>query len=60
MRYRVASREGLKIIVTPVERDLHRRLRICAVETDRTLEQTCRLAFEHFLESRQADSGASS
>jgi plasmid stability protein len=49
MSYCAASREGLKLVVTPVRPDLHRRLKIRAAETDRTLEETCRIAFEQFL-----------
>jgi len=40
---------GLRILVVPVEPVLHRRLKVLAAASDRTLEQTCRLAFEQFL-----------
>ena len=49
MSYYAASRDGLKLVVTPVEPSLHKRLKVLAAETDRTLEATCRLAFEQFL-----------
>jgi hypothetical protein len=49
MASRTASRLGLRILVVPVEPVLHRRLKVLAAASDRTLEQTCRLAFEQFL-----------
>jgi hypothetical protein len=49
MASRAASRLGLRILVTPVEPTLHRRLKVLAAASDRTLEATCRLAFEQFL-----------
>jgi hypothetical protein len=49
MASRTASRLGLRILVVPVEPVLHRRLKVLAAASDRTLEATCRLAFEQFL-----------
>jgi hypothetical protein len=49
MPYYTASRAGLRVLVTPVQPALHRQLKILAAQSDRTLEQTCRLAFEKFL-----------
>lgn len=53
MSYYAASRRGLKLVVTPVRPDLHRRLKVLAAQSDRTLEQTCRIAFEQFLNTVQ-------
>jgi|HubBroStandDraft_4_1064222.scaffolds.fasta_scaffold150066_2 hypothetical protein len=49
MSSRAASRYGLRILCVPVEPALHRRLKVLAAASDRTLEATCRLAFEQFL-----------
>ena len=49
MSSRAASRYGLRILCVPVEPVLHRRLKVLAAASDRTLEATCRLAFEQFL-----------
>jgi hypothetical protein len=44
-----ASRTGLKVLVTPVKPTLHRRLKIFAAQSDSTLENVCRAAFEKYL-----------
>jgi hypothetical protein len=49
MKFYAPSREGLRLVVTPIEPALHRKLKIFAAGADYTLEQTCRLAFEKFL-----------
>jgi plasmid stability protein len=42
------------MIAIPVRPDLHRRLKIRAIETDHTLEETCRRALEQFLNAAQS------
>jgi hypothetical protein len=51
MAYYTASRAGLRVLVTPVKPDLHRKLKVRAAETDSTLEQVCRIALERYLDS---------
>lgn len=49
MRTRNPSREGLRMVSIPVKSDLHRKLKIAAAVTDKTLEEICRAAFEKYL-----------
>ena len=51
MAYYTASREGLKVLVTPVQPEMHRKLKVFAAQSDRTLEQTCRFALEKFVDT---------
>jgi hypothetical protein len=46
-----STREGKRLIVTPVEAALHRKLKIAAAASDHTLEEICRAAFERYLAS---------
>jgi hypothetical protein len=54
MASRAASRQGLRILVIPVQPPIHRKLKVFAALSDKTLEQTCRLAFERFLDAAQS------
>ena len=46
-----SSREGLKKILVPVEPELHKRLKLLAVQQDRTMESIMRAALTEYLDA---------
>ncbi len=46
---RAKSRAGMKLLLTPVEPSIHKRLKLLAVQQDRTIEATVRVALAEYL-----------
>jgi hypothetical protein len=48
-RFHAATREGMKRLLTPVSPELHKRLKMLAVQQETTLEAITRAALEAYL-----------
>jgi len=48
-KFRAATREGMKRLLTPVPPELHKRLKMLAVSQETTLEAITRAALESYL-----------
>ncbi len=46
---RAASREGKKLLLTPIDQEVHRRLRHLAIDQDLTVEGLVRRAIDDYL-----------
>ncbi len=50
---RAKSRAGMKLLLTPVEPSIHKRLKLLAVQQDSTIEATVRTALAEYLERHE-------
>jgi hypothetical protein len=50
-----ASRAGMKRLLTPIEPQLHKRLKILAAQQDMTLEAITRAALESYLSKQESN-----
>ncbi len=50
---RAKSRAGMKLLLTPVEPSIHKRLKLLAVQQDSTMEATVRAALLEYLERNE-------
>ncbi len=50
---RAKSRAGMKLLLTPVEPSIHKRLKLLAVQQDSTMEATVRAALLKYLEQHE-------
>lgn len=50
---RAKSREGMKLLLTPVDPSLHKRLKLLAVQEDSTIESMVREAIVELLRVRE-------
>ncbi len=48
-KFHASTREGMKRLLTPVEPELHKRLKLLAVQQDTTLEAITRAALEEYI-----------
>jgi hypothetical protein len=51
---RAKTRAGMKLLLTPVEPSIHKRLKLLAVQNDKTLEDIARAAFAEYLGRHEA------
>ncbi len=50
---RAKSREGMKLLLTPVEPPIHKRLKILAAQRDTTMEMIVKAALVEYLEKHE-------